>query len=243
MGERQYTEKVAFAVGTGRCGTRFLSEMMKKEAAVASAHEKHPLSDTFHRYCKWYGLPVDHEGFLATKERSIATDLTKKPFSFEASAYVSLSLEELFIRFKPKFILLVRSPEKVVNSYLRKGWYQRPLDLKDTSKIPSYQASEYFHHFLGRTIPKGDELTAWNSMSRVGKLAWYWKTLNAEVLRQFDSMPTENWRIVRLEDLDYECYRSLCSFIGFDSRVTEKVFQRTSNRRPNFFKNPPKVNS
>src|SRR5690554_4727562 len=115
---------VGFAVGTGRCGTKFLSEVLARDPAIASHHERHPFSDTFHRYCRWYRIPVDDAGFIAAKRRAIAEDLTRLPYSFEASAFLSLSLETLHAALGAKIVLMVRRPDRVVTSYLRKGWYE-----------------------------------------------------------------------------------------------------------------------
>lgn len=35
--------KVSFAIGTGRCGTHFLAEVIKMEPGVSSVHERNPL--------------------------------------------------------------------------------------------------------------------------------------------------------------------------------------------------------
>lgn len=45
---------VAFTLGTERCGTQFLQRVMAMELVVASHHERHPMGDAFHRYCRWY---------------------------------------------------------------------------------------------------------------------------------------------------------------------------------------------
>lgn len=228
---------ISFAVGTGRCGTKFLYQVLEKEPFVASSHEKHPLSDTFHRYCKWYDLPVDHEGFLVEKEKSIKEDLKNHDFSFESSAYLSFSIHELFQRFNSKFILLVRKPDKVVNSYFTKGWYEQTPIINDSDLIPSYQPSKLFHHFLGRTFPKGDEYHRWNSLTRIGKLAWFWKTLNAMVLKQFDEIPESNRMIVRLEDLDFKKYKEITGFLGFETTIRNKDYINIVNKKPNSFNN------
>jgi hypothetical protein len=74
----ELADKVAFAIGTGRCGTLFLYELLAKEPEVATSHERNPVNEAFHRYCRWHGLPVDDEGFLATKEKEIAADLEQR---------------------------------------------------------------------------------------------------------------------------------------------------------------------
>lgn len=230
---KDLTEKVGFALGTGRCGTKFMAKVIDLEPDVASVHERNALNETFHRYCKWYSLPVDHEGFLQTKAAEIQQDLQCNLFSFEASAYLSLSILELYDRFKAKFILLVRSPEQVVNSYVRKGWYDKPVQRANPNLVPSYQESRDFHHFLGRIMPNGEKFQQWNQMSRVGKLAWYWNALNAKVLEQFEGIPTTHWRVEKLENLSYSRYGEIADFLGFESQVSQATYEQLAQSRPN----------
>lgn len=226
-------QNAAFIVGTGRCGTQFLSKLFSLEPKVASTHERNPFNETFHRYCKWYGIPIDHEGFLQTKEREIHTDLRHYTFSIESSAHLSLSIQELYERFNAKFILLVRRPDKVVNSYRYKGWYNQPIVRTHDHLPPSYQNSREPHHFLGRIFPSGEEFERWHNLTQVGKLAWYWNALNHQVLQQFAAIPESHWRIQKLEDLSYHHYLEIAEFIGFPSHISEAEYQRIADRRPN----------
>lgn len=225
-------ENIGFALGTGRCGTHFIARVTELEPGMASIHERHPLNDTFHRYCKWYGIPVDHEGFLHIKAEGIQDDLKDHFFSFESSAYLSLSIQELYNRFKAKFILLIRSPEKVVNSYIRKGWYQKPAIRANPNLAPSYQNDEKVHFFLGRIMPSGEKFLEWNQMSRVGKLAWYWNALNAQVLKQFETIPETHWRVEKLEELSYNRYQDVAQFLGYQTQVTEAAYNQLVEARP-----------
>ena len=233
-----------FAIGTGRCGTKFLSELLDKEPKVASHHERHPLNDTFHRFCKWYDLPIDHEGFLKIKETAILADLKTHEFSFESSAYLSMSVEELYDHFEAKFILLIRRPEKVVNSYFVKGWYENEIILGDANKIPTQQNVKHFHHFLGRTLPKGDAFQTWNKLTKIGKLAWYWNTLNKRAKNQFRKLPIHAAiQIVKLEELDFEKYKSLTEFIGFQTDMDLTAFNQIAQSKPNAFKEKKRLAS
>ncbi len=229
-----FRNKVRFAVGTGRCGTKFICRAIGLEPNIASVHERNPLNETFHRYCKWYDLPVDVEGFLDTKQIEIQKDLEDHRFSFESSAHLSLSIRELYDRFGAKFLLLIRSPERVVNSYLSKGWYIKPAVRGNSNLAPSFQSScPYFYRFLGRIMPSGNEFVRWNQMTRVGKLAWYWNTLNGEVIKQFEAISKNHYRIEKLEDLTYEWYLSITQFFGFESMVFKEVYDELARRRPN----------
>jgi len=240
--------KSGFAVGTGRCGTHFIAEVMNKEKYVASSHERSALTDTFHRYCKWNELPVDDAGFIHHKKTAIEKDLEKYQFSFEASAFLSLSCKELVEGLNSKVILIVREPVNVIESYLTKGrrvgqleWYANPFVQEDKNKALGIQAHTEFHHFLGRLAPKGDEFEEWNELSRVGKLAWNWSNINQRVLETFDLLPKENTMIARIEDIDFEKYLSICDFMSVESSITKKQFEKIRKNKP--AKQTSKINS
>ena len=240
--DNQLIGRVAFAVGTGRCGTKFLHEVFVYEADVATSHERNPNNEAFHRYCKWYDLPVDHLGFLRTKELEICDDLGKKDISFEASAHLSLSIMELYNYFSAKFILLVREPHKVINSYIQKGWYQTPIVYENKELVPGYQyGAEQIHRSMGRIIPTGESFEEWSKLSRVGKLSWYWNVLNEKVLEQFAEIPACNSMIVKLEELDYGKYQEICDFFSIKVKVKEIKFGKIVKRKPN--KAPNKIPS
>ncbi|WP_330202767.1 hypothetical protein [Cyanobacterium sp. Dongsha4] len=237
----QIDSNVGFAIGTGRCGTNFLAKLIELEPYVKSTHERNALNETFHRYCKWYDLPVDNEGFLQTKETEILEDLKKHDYSFEASAFLSVSVKDLYERFGAKFLLLVRSPEKVINSYLVKGWYKDKFIQKNHDLGLGYQKNKSFHHFLGRPAPIGDKFTKWQTMTRVGKLAWYWNELNFRVINLFEQIPKEYWKIQKLEEFDYQSYIEIANFFGFQPKVTVKQFDNLTNKKPNGFIEVPTI--
>lgn len=225
--------KVGFAVGTGRCGTYFLYKIFSKEPHIASSHERNVMNEVFHRYCKWYGLSVDDGGFLHTKRLEIEEDLRHHEFSFESSAHLSLSIVELFQEFGAKFVLLVRRPDRVVNSYLHKGWYKETYVRSNPHLALGYQNTRYFHWFLGRIVPSGEEFLKWQQLTRVGKIAWYWSALNEAVLAQFEKIPASHWMIVRLEDLDYEKFQKIGEFLGVRLTVGRDLFTKVAHSRPN----------
>ena len=237
--EDRLKNRSAFAVGTGRCGTKFVAELMEHENAVSSIHERNPLNETFHRYHKWYNLPVDHEGFLHVKEAEIIADLNRADFSFESSAFVSLSIQELHERFQSKFLLLVRSPDKVVNSYVRKGYYLNKTVRANPDLALGYQDCAEFHHFLGRVVPTGEDFSQWNELTRVGKIAWFWNAINEAVLLQFEDIPQTHKMIVKLEDLDFRQYQEITRFVGFNSELKQELFESVVQKKPNALSGVP----
>ena len=224
--------KVGFCVGTGRCGTHFMAKVAGLEPRVGASHERSRLLEAFHKYCRWYKLPVDSEGFLHDKEREIRSDLAGNEFSFEASSYLSFSIKELYERFRAKFILIVRSPSHVVVSYSAKGLYPIPYIQGDPALALGYQHHPSFHHFLSRIAPCDEEFTSWNKMTQVGKLAWMWSAVNSAVLEQFETIPDTHWRVQKLEELNHGRYLELAAFLGYDPAVSASEYEALSLRKP-----------
>ena len=231
--------KVGFCIGTGRCGTLFYYELAGREPRVASSHERNPDNEAFQRYCKWHGLPVDDEGFLAAKEHEIRNDLKDRDFSFEASPYLSLSVRELHARFGAKFVQLVRRPDRVVTSFVHKGFYRHPYVVRDASLATGYQSvgQERVHAFFARIAPTGEYFERWNRMTPVGKVAWYWRIWNERTNELLSALPADSYRIVRIEDLDHAKYCELAHFLGYEPQVTQADFDALSESKPHAFWN------
>lgn len=229
--------RAGFCIGTGRCGTLFLHQLVNLEPEVASSHERNPDNETFHRFCKWHRLPVDDEGFLATKAKEIQADLQTHRYSFEASPYVALSVKELHERFGAKFILLMRRPDRVVTSFVHKGFYRRPYVVGNASLVTGYQdqTPEKVHTFFARIAPTGEFFQRWNQMSPVGRVAWFWRAWNERTLELLDALPKESYRVVRIEDLDYARYVELGRFLGYEPKVTQADFDALSESKPHAF--------
>lgn len=225
--------RVGFGIGTGRCGTKFLSEVISLEPHVSAVHERNPMNEAFQRYCKWNHLPVDDEGFLHIKELEIREDLETNIFSFESSSYLSLSVRDLYDRFGAKFILMVRSPERVVNSLWAKGLYDKPIIRKIDRLAAGYQQYARPHHFLSRLVPTGEMVTRWYKLTRVGKLAWYWNAFNTYILDQFESIPEAHKMVVKLEDASFDCYLEIPKFCGFQPTIDKADYDEVVERRPN----------
>ncbi|WPJ94996.1 hypothetical protein SH580_16330 [Coraliomargarita algicola] len=223
---------IGFATGSGRCGTNFLAKLYDQPNLVKASHERSPLNDTFHRYCKWYGVDVDPAGFIAHRQRFIDNDLSTNDFSFEASPFLALSLVELVDAFDCRIVVLVRHPSKVVSSYLSKDWYSEREIRTNSDLPPSFQKSRYFHHFLGRISPVGSEFIEWNDLTRVGKLAWYWKMINIRLLEQIEILG-DRVSLVRLEDFDFDRACETHRFLGLPGELDQAHFNSVNAAKPN----------
>ncbi|HRP94658.1 MAG TPA: hypothetical protein PL143_00270 [Rhodocyclaceae bacterium] len=229
--------KVGFAIGTGRCGTLFLHQAVALEPHVSSSHERNPDNEAFHRYCKWNDLPVDDEGFLHTKADEIRADLETHAYSFEASPYLSLAARELHERFGARFVLLVRRPDRVVTSFVHKGFYRRRHMVSNVDLAAGYQRPDpdRIHTFFARITPRGPAFRSWNEMTPTGKVAWFWKAWNERTLEVLDLLPQDCYRVVRIEDYDYERHVATCEFLGFRTQVLREDFDALRAARPHAF--------
>jgi hypothetical protein len=236
----EFDGRVGFCVGTGRCGTTFLSAVAGREAEVASSHERLRLAATFHMFCKWHRIAVDPEGFLLDREDAVRRDLAGRRFSFECSALLSHSLEELFDRFRARFLLLVRSPAETVASFAVRGWFVKPIARRNPALPPSYREGEEPRHFFGRNIPHGAEFERWMGLTQIGRLAWFWQARNRAILEQFTRLPAAHCRIERLEDLDFRRYREVAAFMGWRSEIDAGSFDELARSRPNAGPNLPR---
>jgi hypothetical protein len=221
-----------FAVGTGRCGTHLLTELFAREPGVSACHESNPFNESFHRYCQWDGLPVDHLGFMAIKRREIESAWLAGKSFFEASAYLSLSIEKIFWTFGSRFILITRNPVDTVNSLWVKGWYQTDYRKQDCGLALGYHDIGQPHHFFSRLTPRGDEFERWQSLGRIGKLGWFWSALHRSILDQLQRLPETYRTTIKLEELDYEAYLRLAHFAGVESCLSKETFLEIASARP-----------
>ncbi|MFI5318814.1 MAG: hypothetical protein ACHQ6V_04500 [Myxococcota bacterium] len=222
-----------FAVGTGRSGTHFIAQLLAREPGVAAHHERAPLPDSFHRYCVWNRLAVDDAGFVANKAAGIAADRAQGKLPFEASSFLSLSIPALREAFGARFILLVRRPDRVVSSFLAKGWYADEPVRRDARLALGYQGDLLRpHHAFSRLAALGEDGERWGRLTRVGKLAYFWRRLNEAVLRDLVSLPETAKRVQALERLDYDAYAELARFIGFVPALPRGAFAELVAEKP-----------
>jgi hypothetical protein len=116
-----------------------------------------------------------------------------------------------------------------------KGWYDVDYARRDPGRALGYHRVGEPHHFFSRIVPNGDEFERWKGLTRVGKLGWYWRTLNGRMLDDLAALPGGRGRTIRLEDLDHAEYRSLAEFVGVASTLSRERFESIVSARPGAF--------
>lgn len=221
-----------FAVGTGRCGTHLLHELLSEERAVSAHHELDPLASAFARWVDWNRLPVDLTAFVELKRQDVARASASGRRYFEASAYLSLAVERLASSLDANFVLLVRHPADVVRSLYDKNWYATEPRRSDGTLASGYDELGRPHHAFSRLEPRGPDYERWKRRSRIGKLAWYWRTINKAVLDAFARLPPRRCTWVRVEDLSFDVYRQTLAGAGIEVTVPRARFEEIVACRP-----------
>jgi hypothetical protein len=91
------------------------------------------------------------------------------------------------------------------------------------------------HNFFARIAPRGAAFTAWNKLTQVGKVAWFWRAWNERAIDEFGQLPDDCYRVVRIEDFDYEKYAELGHFMGFEPQVGQAQFDSLRASKPHAF--------
>ena len=79
---------------------------------------------------------------------------------------------------------------------------------------------------FSRIIPKDDFLEEWLSLSRIGKIAWYWSTINKSIKDDFDKIQNTKKYFVKLSDVDqnFESYLSLVKKFNFKNVLSKGIY-------------------
>ena len=228
-------ENPLFIVGTGRNGTHFFSKVLEVDDSIFSVHLdtiNHSEADSFIPYVIWYNLPIDLQPFKEYRQKLIRFAANQKQLYCESNPYLSLIADKLVQWFDARIILVVRNPVDVVNSHYVKGWYERIPPRSNTLNAPCFWPELNANRFFGRLMPIGEEYDQWIQLSRIGKIAWWWDTLNNKMLELVEQLPTDRYRIIKIENFDYMAYRDLCQFIGKEYRLTQTAFDKIRRRPP-----------
>ena len=224
-----------FAIGTGRSGTHFMNAIMEKDDAFFSTHAdivSNATMDSFVRFCKWNDIPIDLEPFRHFRHQLIETAYSQNKIYFESNAYLSSVCKELHDWFQAKVILIIRKPENVVNSHYIKGWYKTLPKITANNKIPFCLPDTPANHFFGRIMPKEKQLVEWGNLSQIGKISWWWNTLNVTVYNHLEGIPISHKRIIKIDEFDYDAYVDLHQFAGGRNLLSLKQFENIRQAKP-----------
>jgi len=232
--QRVRDNKFALSFGAGRCGQNWFAKIFNSHTNWIGTCERFADHEAFYRYISYYSLPIDKEGAFKLFELASKRDMAKYQNTFIASPYLSFGVKELYKRLSPNYLFFnIRNPIKSVESFYRKGWYLNPNNF--TINSPSIDISDNLKRSFSRIVPHGEFFKEWIKLTRIGKIAWYWATINKAIYDDFNKIKNINKFYIRLEDVDqnYEIYEKLFNKFNFKNKMTKKQFYGVINKAPN----------
>ena len=208
--QRKDNNVLALSFGAGRSGQNWFSKIFNSHPNWIGTCERFADYEAFYRYICYYNLPISKNGFIDLIELSSKRDMAKYQNSFISSPYLSFGIEELTNRLKPNSIFFnIRNPIKTVESLYNKGWYQNFNNQKEINS-PLIDITDSQYRSFSRIIPKGEYLKEWISLSRIGKITWFWSTVNKTIYDNFNNIQNIDKYYVKLEDVNqnYDIYEN-----------------------------------
>ena len=232
---RKDNNVLALSFGAGRSGQNWFSKIFNSHPNWVGTCERFADYEAFYRYICYYNLPISKNGFIDLIELSSKRDMAKYQNSFISSPYLSFGVGELTNKLKPNSIFFnIRNPIKTVESLYNKGWYQNLNSQKEINS-PLIDITDSQYRSFSRIIPKGEYLKEWLSLSRIGKITWFWSTVNKTIYDDFNNIQNIDKFFVKLEDVNqnYDIYERLSKRFNFNNKMSERQFYKVLDKSPN----------
>ena len=233
--QRKDNNFLALSFGAGRSGQNWFSRIFNSHSNWIGTCERFAEYEAFYRYICYYNLPIYKDGFINLVELSSKRDMAKHQNSFISSPYLSLGVEELTNKLKPNYIFFnIRNPIQTVESLYNKGWYLNFNDQKEINS-PLIDISDSQYRSFSRIVPKGDFLKEWLSFTRIGKITWFWSTVNKAIYDDFYKIQNIGKFFIKLEDINqnYNIYEKLSKKFDFENKMSESQFYKVLNKASN----------
>jgi len=233
--QRSDDNKLALSFAAGRSGQNWFSKIFNSHTNWIGSCERFADFEAFYRYVSYYNLPIYKDGFFKLIELSSKRDMSIHQNSFISSPYLSFGVEELTKQLKPDYIFFnLRNPIQTVESLHNKEWYLN-FDNQNIIKSPLIDFSQSQYRSFSRIVPKGEYLDKWSSLSRVGKITWFWSTVNKSIYDDFNKIKNIDKFNIKLEDVhqNYNSYEKLANKFNFKNKMTKNQFYGVINKAPN----------
>jgi hypothetical protein len=232
--QKKKNNKFVISFAAGRSGQNWLAKLFNSHPNWVGACERFADYESFYRYISYYNLPIDKEALFKLFELASKRDMAKYQNTFISSPYFSFGVEELTRRLNPDYLFFqIREPIATIESMYRKGWYNNSYYFNTSSPLIEIE------HGLGATfsriIPHDEYLDDWIKLTRIGKITWFWSTINKAIYDDFKKIKNIEKVTIRLEDINqnFNIYEHLSDKFDFENKMTEKQFHSVINKAPN----------
>ena len=195
-----------FVLGTGRSGTQLLTKILDMSSDIRSYHEPSPEFSFHNRFAfeNQDNLERLMDMFDAARYELIRDQYLLETKYIETNNRVTFFAHAIAKLYpNAKFIHLVRSPEKFVESGINRGWY-----------------SDQKLHDESRIMGKGEE---WDAMSQMDKITWLWQETHAFI----ENFKTKNSNVLTVMSSelfkDPKTVKAITDHIGIKPLTPKKV--------------------
>ena len=233
--QKKINNNLALSFASGRSGQNWFSKIFNSHSNWIGTCERFADYEAFYRYLSYYNLPIYKDGFFKLMQLSSKRDMSMYQNSFISSPYLSFGVEELTKQLEPNYIFFnLRNPIQTVESLYKKGWYLN-FDNKNVIKSPLIDFSQNQYRSFSRIVPKDDYIDKWASLSRIGKITWFWYTINKCINDDFNKIKNIDKFYIKLEDVshNYNSYENLSNKFNFINKMTKEKFYGVINKTPN----------
>jgi hypothetical protein len=207
-----------FVLSTGRCGTKWLTELLRQDQRVRVNHNDYPelLRESRMAYEGYHANPQLFQAVLRAARDGYLLDAHRRNQRYVETNHRITFFAYAIHRVYPKsrFIHLYRHPGDFVRSAIRRHWY----------------SGTYYD--VCRPRMKEDE--AWAAMTDIEKLSWLWNATN-EYIEEFLAAinSSDHYLQVRCEDVfsDVEIGAKIAQFVG--AQLSQRSIETMQKRRIN----------
>ncbi len=224
-------KRLVLCVLAARAGTRWLGDVFNAHDNATGITERYFEAESLYRFISYNRLPMDTAGIMTLIKHGIVEDWKKGDISFVNSPFFSHGLVNLIERLQPSRIVFgLNDPKFTVQSMYNKGFYSHHYIRERTDLAlgfqPSFPQRWYWLYLFARLVPNGEAYTAWERLTRIGKVAWFGNRVNLDIWEQLQAVPREHVFLFHLKEADqnYEYYLKLVKEFGLSPILPEKTF-------------------
>ncbi len=205
-----------FVLSTGRCGTKWLTELLKKSRLLSVEHD--PLPKIYFQsqyvYRNNFDLNVIFSSFIHSRYQYLFDSFCNNKKYVETNNRITFYAEAI-AKAMPnvRFVHIIRHPYEFIRSGMRRGWYK-----------------ELNNEFNGHIVPREDDIDFdyWVNYSQEQKIAWLWKRTNEIIEELKHNLNSEQFYIITFNNMfnDKVSLDNLLKFIGAFDLVSNKKMLR-----------------
>lgn len=214
-----------FFLSTGRCGTRWFTELLQKNSRLSVHHNTDP--ELYEQSLLAYQLEKTNQStdnntqkllaeiVYAARQDLMLEAVEKKKRFVETNNRITFftpTLAECFPH--AKFVHLYRDPAGFVKSGMNRDWYN---------------GGKYD---FARPYPVTEpEASKWKDASRVAKISWLWRETNQLIDQYLSTLPADRYRRFNFSGLNTDAVSSLMQWL--DIELKPNVISKQLNQKVN----------